>query len=989
MARFVTQVADTPQILLIAENSWLQTQIQTLFKRHEMHVELITPQQALQQPDVLGDEWYRVVVLVGWELDVDSDSQLSEDQYLRLFHLLSPGSQNVVVVSRSETLPESGQQSQLWYKSAHQLEQINAALLHQVSEARIILGHDVVNQDEGWLFGAFSSQSLFDSLLLSCQGCMYPQLAEEFVRRLGVVLLQPHSSESILWAGEARTITDSVAEILRQYSRIHGTTLVQKTLQQSTQLPDLSVEMVEFAGTDIPSLVTPFVQRLPSPEFARKSRSASEKPVASQQSTVKASSEVVGKRTLQRQGGVVRTTPSPRKSPPTPPPREKLVVTPPKQEVAIQEKVENNLGKLEKQLQSVFGSSRVQHTKQRLSSSLTTTKKIKRKQHKNKGVFILGVGIVGMGLGMVFLSGLFFINQVLLQRALTTTLLSEPDVTAQSSEFSLGSIPTLSSLLEQQVRAYQLLVPSSFLQTATSLVEVGQELDEVEDGLYTLSLEQFDYAQRLLGRSGQQDKTSNTPSPQMLYQQLSRVQTRLEDSASLLGLESEQNTAFFRHLQELREGLISYQQLQPILGDVLAFDDRRTYAILVQNDQELRATGGFIQGVVVVSIESGEIINTQTLSSYELDQFAVGQVAPPGDLEAVLGEQQLFFRDANWSPDFPTSSNQARFFLEQYTKGHIDGVLAINTSFFEAMLEVTGPLELEAYNEVLTHKNIRERLEFHSEVSLLGDQSTKEYPVVVTQALVTRLLGVSPELLPEVLDALYAQLQQKQLFISLADQGEQSSMSLLGWSGELVQPDCPTRLSSLPCSVDTLAAVDSNVGINKANYHLERSDSHAIELSPTRATHTRSITLTNTSASNAWPQGPYNSYLRLVLPRGAQVQSVLLNGSPAPTSALRDASSSTQSILGISSATPISSTTTIEVVYVVPLVARDQSNPGFSYAFFNQLQPGVGQPLTEVKITHPASMSPTLIAPQARVVSDTIIFDEFEMDHVFLGASFR
>jgi hypothetical protein len=85
----------------------------------------------------------------------------------------------------------------------------------------------------------------------------------------------------------------------------------------------------------------------------------------------------------------------------------------------------------------------------------------------------------------------------------------------------------------------------------------------------------------------------------------------------------------------------------------------RTYLILAQNSDELRATGGFISAAGVVRLENGRITDMKLTDSYAVDDLDQPHPLAPGPLAEQMGAQILLLRDSNWSPDFPASAEVA------------------------------------------------------------------------------------------------------------------------------------------------------------------------------------------------------------------------------------------------------------------------------------------------------------------------------------------
>ncbi len=85
----------------------------------------------------------------------------------------------------------------------------------------------------------------------------------------------------------------------------------------------------------------------------------------------------------------------------------------------------------------------------------------------------------------------------------------------------------------------------------------------------------------------------------------------------------------------------------------------RTYLILLENSDELRPTGGFISAVGHVQVSQGQLISMTAEDSYAIDDFTKVYPDPPQPLLDYMGSEQWVFRDANWSPDFPTTALEA------------------------------------------------------------------------------------------------------------------------------------------------------------------------------------------------------------------------------------------------------------------------------------------------------------------------------------------
>ena len=98
----------------------------------------------------------------------------------------------------------------------------------------------------------------------------------------------------------------------------------------------------------------------------------------------------------------------------------------------------------------------------------------------------------------------------------------------------------------------------------------------------------------------------------------------------------------------LREFNLSFDTILKILGDKVP----HTYMVLMQNNHEIRATGGLIGSYMLIDVNEGAITKMEEKEVYETD----GQLTRVVDSPPVIAHvsPRLYLRDSNDSPDFPT-----------------------------------------------------------------------------------------------------------------------------------------------------------------------------------------------------------------------------------------------------------------------------------------------------------------------------------------------
>jgi len=146
------------------------------------------------------------------------------------------------------------------------------------------------------------------------------------------------------------------------------------------------------------------------------------------------------------------------------------------------------------------------------------------------------------------------------------------------------------------------------------------------------------------------------------------------------------------------DGLV---RAQGVLPGIMGWGAPRRYLVLTQDAAELRPTGGFIGSFGTIALDAGRITERKFQDVFRLDlPWDYPFVTPPVALERyLLGPKQPWqLADANWSPDFPTSAQQAvALYANEGGPGPVDGVLAITTHTIDEILAVTGPVTVPDY----------------------------------------------------------------------------------------------------------------------------------------------------------------------------------------------------------------------------------------------------------------------------------------------------
>ncbi len=324
-----------------------------------------------------------------------------------------------------------------------------------------------------------------------------------------------------------------------------------------------------------------------------------------------------------------------------------------------------------------------------------------------------------------------------------------------------------------------------------------------------------------------------------------------------------------------------------------------SYLILAQNNDELRATGGFITGLGLATLDRGRIAQLIIKDSYDFDKFTVEHPWPPEPMTRYMGIDQWVTRDGNWSPDFPTAARDTEDLYHLENSTELSGIVAFDMLALEALVKAVGPLYLEVYEDQITGDNVLRKAreywnpplpegvdlaEWFRELgwsTIKEDwwQHRKDFMGLLAEALLAKLQGGSePHQLSAVLWAMKRAIDERHILLYFHEPAVQELLAATGMDGTL---DHDT-------AGDYLLVLDTNMGYNKVNLNVDKLIEYEVDLAsdgPLQAT----LTITYRNRSPAEPvcdhrprieasydlmaQGCYWNYLRIYVPPGSQLLS--------------------------------------------------------------------------------------------------------------------
>lgn len=385
----------------------------------------------------------------------------------------------------------------------------------------------------------------------------------------------------------------------------------------------------------------------------------------------------------------------------------------------------------------------------------------------------------------------------------------------------------------------------------------------------------------------------------------------------------------------------------------------RRYLVLLQNNLELRPGGGFLGQYAVVKIKNGQVTSHVFEDANLLDQRIVADVASPAPLRAIMQIKRWKFRDSNFSPDFPTNAEKAKYFY-RLAGGNsaFDGVFAVNADVLSHVLKLTGPVTIPGYNKTFTSENAVLDLEEMVERAYLGDdvpaelkQNRKAVMKRMTEILIERLTSLNN--IPKIAELGLDELRNKNVMLSFTESSLQEAVASVHWDGAVTRD----------WDGDYLMVVDANLGALKSDYYIKRRYEYTVDFtgrsdidtgnanyrvasgageSGGRPRATLRVYYNHTAPAGNWRTSDYHSWTRVYAPQGSTLNSWLYTGTP------QTATEFNKTVFGHKVDALIGRELITTIVYDLPATITPES-----YHLLVQKQSGVGTVPFTVRVIMP------------------------------------
>ena len=302
-----------------------------------------------------------------------------------------------------------------------------------------------------------------------------------------------------------------------------------------------------------------------------------------------------------------------------------------------------------------------------------------------------------------------------------------------------------------------------------------------------------------------------------------------------------------------------------IVNELTKQDNKeRNFLVLLQNNAELRPGGGFLGQYAIIKIKNGNVVSTYVEDANLLDQRIQADIPAPFPFNRMMQIKRWKFRDSNFSPDFPTNVEKAKYFfrLAGGNANNFDGVIAVNSKVFDDIFTLTGPITVPGYSGEFNSENASRKLEEIVEKAYimnpeLDTQNRKAILRKMAPMIMEKLVTIGN--VTKIAELFHNELKNRDMMINFTDANLQQAVASVHWDGTVPRD----------WGGDYLMAVDANMGALKTDYYIKREMNYDLDFTQPQPTVTLNIKYKNTAPYGDWRTSDYHAYLRVYVPQGS------------------------------------------------------------------------------------------------------------------------
>jgi len=303
---------------------------------------------------------------------------------------------------------------------------------------------------------------------------------------------------------------------------------------------------------------------------------------------------------------------------------------------------------------------------------------------------------------------------------------------------------------------------------------------------------------------------------------------------------------------------------------------------------------------------------------YVPDGQLQGHIDPPTPIQEAFKTGDYRLRNANWKINFPDAASEIIWFFDKGGVKNIDGIVALNLSFVEKLLEIIGPVKPLDYPEEINSSNFYKIAQGYSETNFFPGSTKKgNYLYGLGKVVFQKTMDSPLSQKLKVVNLIRHEFDNREMYLFMKDPKLESKVANLGWDGSLGT-----------YKVDYFYPVESNLGANKVNYYVTRDTKRQATTLDNEFAITTDIDWKNTYAGD-WD---YVNYERIVIPSTSELQTLRLNGKDINFDKENEGQFL---IIGFWAKVPHASSANLNLVYSLPRNGKE------TYQVVTRKQPGL------------------------------------------------
>ena len=321
-------------------------------------------------------------------------------------------------------------------------------------------------------------------------------------------------------------------------------------------------------------------------------------------------------------------------------------------------------------------------------------------------------------------------------------------------------------------------------------------------------------------------------------------------------------------IEQINNTVKPLEKVSQFLPDILGLDERKRYLILLQDNAEIRSTGGWISSYAVVAVEDGQIrelfvddiYNAQALLKLKGESYR-----SPSSLTQALPEASFSFPLVNWNPNMDRVLLSSEQFIYDLGKGNsLDGIIVVDIVFIQKLLDKWGGIQVPGESDLITSENLYSNIFETYSGEKPQDLRKSTFLTDFFDATVTKIFSSKLTTNKDLYEAISESLAEKHVLFTFKNSIARAYADENGWDGNL-----DSKFQSAPINIDW------NWSNSKTNLYIKRNHTLDIDIKDENTIdYTYQIAIQNDSTKDEYPQGEYRNYIRVYVPYNATVTSI-------------------------------------------------------------------------------------------------------------------